>query len=184
MLTAGPASLKALAHEFSIEASKDRADRANIDFLLRMIEDYRLLARAKAAMDSGAEITMTQHERIRAARVLSQQTNIYFMVDEQRGLIKVGRSGDVGRRLRDMRREYGSHVRAVTACPGPPELEECLHRVLSDCREVGEWFKPSEQLLDVMGACAEAGLSGVIAAAMNIETKRLKSSARHGIMPT
>lgn len=184
MLTAGPASLNVHAHDFSIDASKERADRANIEYLRGLIADYRLLARAQRAADMGEEIEMTLPERIRAARVLSKQTNIYFMSDELRGLIKIGRSGDVGRRLRDMRRRYGRHVRAVTAFQGPPEMEECLHRVLKDSRAEGEWFAPSSQLLEIMAACAEGGLAAVIQEALDIETKRLKNLARHENMNT
>lgn len=72
---------------------------------------------------------------------------IYFVADEKRNLIKIGRSVNVRRRLAHLRHLCKTdHLRLMayfTDC----EYEWFVHQRYKDLRVFGEWFRPEPRLV-------------------------------------
>lgn len=173
MLAQGPRVLGVFANDFDVEALCGATRNNSVEFLISVMADYTLWARCQRDYEDGKEIKLPLADQIRMGRVISNDTNIYFIDDCERGLIKIGMSKNVTRRLRSLRKEFGGHLRLITSFAGPGDLETYLHRNLVDWRVTGEWFEPSDQLLSFAEACAEGGLKGVIHHAIKLEAERL-----------
>lgn len=177
MLTQGTQVLGVLANDFDIESLCDGARDNSIGFLRSVMADYTLWAGCQRDYEDGKELKLPLAEQIRMGRIISNDTNIYFIDDSQRGLIKIGMSRDIGRRMRSLRKEFGAHLRLIASFSGPGDMETYLHRRLSEWRVKGEWFTPCEQLLGFAEACADGGLKGVIMHAIKLEAEHLTRAA-------
>jgi hypothetical protein len=79
----------------------------------------------------------------------SQQTTayVYFVQAATTGLIKIGCTGNVKKRLLELQ-AMNSEVLTLLGCrPGSLEEEAFLHERFADLRRHGEWFKPATELL-------------------------------------
>lgn len=85
------------------------------------------------------------HIRLTAA---SPETWIYYIRVGVDGPIKIGLARDPMRRMRHLQsaNPYPLHLLAVE--PGTAEDEEQIHRAFMDARLRGEWFRPTEAVLD------------------------------------
>jgi hypothetical protein len=72
----------------------------------------------------------------------------YFCLNEQTGLVKIGRSKAPKKRIRDLETAAGVPLRLVLTFSGNRELE--FHRQFSHCRSNGEWFRLHADLLDFL----------------------------------
>lgn len=72
-------------------------------------------------------------------------SSVYLMISHQSGLIKIGRSFNPKRRLKDLR-STDSTIELVGAWPSEDALltESLLHKLYKDNRVFGEWFDLSE----------------------------------------
>lgn len=67
---------------------------------------------------------------------------VYFMADEETGLIKIGISTNVKQRQAAVARNIGRKVALIGSLPGTFATETRLHRILAPHRFNGEWFRP------------------------------------------
>jgi hypothetical protein len=63
------------------------------------------------------------------------------------GLYKIGFSGNLRKRLRQIETASGSKVQLISSVAGDEKLESQLHRLFEDSRQVGEWFDPTPEIL-------------------------------------
>lgn len=84
-------------------------------------------------------------------------SDLYVMQNEF-GLIKIGRSTNVMRRMRALQGTEMCRIQLVGIVEGAGHLEESTHIALDDFRLIGEWFDGGEdarnaiiQLLDMKG---------------------------------
>lgn len=75
---------------------------------------------------------------------------VYFARLAECELIKIGKTGHAGRRLGQLRREYGQDFEYLTVARAGPCTERTLHFVFRAQRVVGEWFQPTQHLLDLI----------------------------------
>lgn len=80
---------------------------------------------------------------------------VYFLVDEPMSAVKIGRTVDTVRRLRELQVGGTSKLKYLGWIPGGSEQEGALHRVMAEHRIRGEWFRltPAVRVL-IEGACA------------------------------
>ncbi len=72
---------------------------------------------------------------------------IYFAVRASDGAIKIGWTGDVLRRVRELRRDEGCSVELAACLPGAKPDELRLHATFAADRLGGEWFRASPDLV-------------------------------------
>lgn len=66
-------------------------------------------------------------------------SGVYF-VHRPDGLVKIGYSSDVQRRMVELRRRFQCELTLLAVIPGDRDLERDLHDEHRDARRVGEWF--------------------------------------------
>jgi Meiotically up-regulated gene 113 len=71
-----------------------------------------------------------------------REPGIYFVREEETGLIKVGCSGDVPRRIAELQASHPFQLTLIARLPvkGFFTAEKIIHRYLHDKRARGEWF--------------------------------------------
>lgn len=65
---------------------------------------------------------------------------VYVLGSPGSSLVKIGRSDDVGRRVKAIQNMSPLPLTVLWSTPGGAELEARLHRVFADHRKHGEWF--------------------------------------------
>ena len=70
---------------------------------------------------------------------------VYFVANEQ-GLIKIGTSANVEKRMDALQTSSPSKLTLMLTVPGGVELETLLHRRFKHLRESGEWFNGTKEL--------------------------------------
>lgn len=73
--------------------------------------------------------------------------NVYF-VQAASGHIKVGVARDVARRIAEIGANHPEPLRLLGTMTGGYGHEHYVHRLFHEDRRHGEWFKPSQRLLD------------------------------------
>lgn len=66
---------------------------------------------------------------------------VYFLLDEDRGFIKVGYSQDPTGRVKRLATGSGSQMKLLACIEGTRDLETQLHRQFKPYRIKGEWFR-------------------------------------------
>ena len=78
-------------------------------------------------------------------------TNIYFIGNVELGAVKIGKSIDPQKRLDDLQTGNSRNLVLYGVIDNvTPELENTLHKILSDIRLKGEWFKLTDKLIQFM----------------------------------
>lgn len=67
------------------------------------------------------------------------------------GPIKIGETGDIGRRLAALSACSPYPLEVVAMLPGHPATEAALHRLFAAAHSHGEWFNPEPAVLAVVG---------------------------------
>lgn len=73
---------------------------------------------------------------------------VYFI--EGDGVIKIGFSTDVGKRLADLRTGTAAKIELIEYARASREVERAIHQILASERVRGEWFKASDKTIDLM----------------------------------
>lgn len=68
---------------------------------------------------------------------------VYFIQQGRAGPIKIGRSRDPIRRLRQLQTAHSEPLRLLHAEPGDPQDETQAHELFAEARIAGEWFRPT-----------------------------------------
>jgi hypothetical protein len=84
---------------------------------------------------------------------------IYFIQAKSGGLIKIGFSIDLKRRLRTLQSHSPLPLKIVGSMDGSLEMEKEIHGKFNKTRERGEWFYPSEKLIKFIGFYDETKLA-------------------------
>lgn len=87
---------------------------------------------------------------------MSNRNYVYFIRDDNSGLVKIGRSYNPEKRRKQLQSELHGHdlvILGTMECPAYVEAE--LHYKFKDYRENGEWFRPEFQLMEYISLHAE-----------------------------
>lgn len=76
---------------------------------------------------------------------------VYFALDTDAWLLKVGRSFNGNRRLRQLENGSGRHLKLLGTVPGAEAAERKMHEALTTwdptCRVGGEWFRVTPEVV-------------------------------------
>lgn len=92
---------------------------------------------------------------------MSERT-LYFLFNEWTGLIKVGIANDVANRLETLECAAGVRLQVLSTLEQSADLEKPLHQALFATREVGEWFRPSADLVAIARAPSRESIDVLI----------------------
>lgn len=73
---------------------------------------------------------------------------IYFAKRESDGLIKIGTSKNVRRRIYALQKELDESLHLLATCEGSYTAERSIHNSLTDYRIEGEWFSDCKEVRD------------------------------------
>jgi len=78
---------------------------------------------------------------------------VYFLREwgNDESPIKIGFSGDITERVRQLRYTTGLDLELLAWFPATLSVERDLHKRFAASRVRGEWFKPTKELLDAIG---------------------------------
>lgn len=74
-------------------------------------------------------------------------SSVYFAQCISTGLIKIGVSVDVTKRIKQIEQASCRRLSLLGTIPGNISIERRLHKQWSACREMGEWFAPNAEML-------------------------------------
>jgi hypothetical protein len=78
------------------------------------------------------------------------KSKVYFLLDEESNLLKIGRTLDVTSRRRTLETMSGRKLTLIGSIKGGAEMESYFHRMYKPYRCEGEWFRlPSEFIEDI-----------------------------------
>lgn len=82
-------------------------------------------------------------------RLNNNSLNIYFVKNKETGLIKIGSSVDVERRLLELKRQYKSELELLFVSIKYPQTKETeLHNLFKEKQKINEWYALSKSDLD------------------------------------
>ena len=73
---------------------------------------------------------------------------VYFIEDANGGLVKIGYATDITRRLQTLQTATSHKLKLLGLTFGGPEKEKEIQEKFQHLRIVGEWFRPSIELLN------------------------------------
>lgn len=79
---------------------------------------------------------------------------VYFIQAVQLGLVKIGFSSNVPKRLLSLKTGCPDDLVILKIIPGGQEIERVLHKKFADIRVKGEWFSPSDELMSFIAGVA------------------------------
>lgn len=80
---------------------------------------------------------------------------VYFMQGVDGGFIKIGYSFNVAYRLKQLQCISPVQIKVLATIEGEKEFESFLHKEFAGCRHHGEWFHPTQSLMDFIERRAE-----------------------------
>lgn len=84
-----------------------------------------------------------------------QDGRVYFVQAGDGGNIKIGVSGNPETRVAGLQTGSDEPLRILATIPGGRAVEKELHRRFAALRVKGEWFRPEQELLDLIRTSAE-----------------------------
>jgi hypothetical protein len=96
---------------------------------------------------------------------------VYFIQNEETGAIKIGQAQRPSQRLAELQVGNSSKLRLLGTIL---DYELSLHCKFSACRLIGEWFKPTINLLDFLHELGFYPLTETTSATEQLATKRLR----------
>lgn len=103
-----------------------------------------------------------QGEKAKIVAGLKNASSVYFVTCENSGLIKIGHTKNLKKRLGSLQIGSASKLSLITATTFRPELEKFIHKHLESEHVRGEWFNPSEKTLSVIETLINKGLPALI----------------------
>jgi hypothetical protein len=91
--------------------------------------------------------------------------DLYFMRNGLTGHIKIGSTGNVRRRLREIELAVGQPIDLLAVVPRGGHLEMPLHASLIELRRVGEWFDSTPKLMALIEDLVESRCPSDVVAA-------------------
>lgn len=81
---------------------------------------------------------------------------VYFVRRSKDGLIKIGHSDNVARRLTDLQSELQDKITLLATSSGGAAFEKSLHDRFARFRIIGEWFLPDESILNCIAELSQS----------------------------
>lgn len=107
-------------------------------------------AAALAAQQEAKERAEWEREQARLLKDANEKTFVYFIVDWQRSAVKIGVSAKPEQRLREVQTGNPHPLDLALIVPGGYALERRLHQQYAPIRLSGEWFKLTQELVDLI----------------------------------
>jgi len=82
---------------------------------------------------------------------------VYFIQAGDGGPIKIGTATDVAKRLSTLQTAHHEKLRVVATIDGGRERELAVHANFAEDRLHGEWFRPSERVLEFIDRSKDPG---------------------------
>ena len=93
-----------------------------------------------------------------SASALPSRERVYFIRSERGGPIKIGRSVQVGARLRTFQTAHADRLVVLATAPGDRHTEHALHQRFSRWHVDGEWYEDAPDVLACVEYVAREGL--------------------------
>jgi hypothetical protein len=112
-----------------------------------------------------------------------KKSHLYFIRNPFTGLIKIGISRNVDARLYDLECSSGVPLELLRVIDAGVDHEQPLHQAFGDCRALGEWFFPCEDLHQLIAGTIEVAevlsrRAHIIAAANAAKLERMSIEAK------
>lgn len=136
-----------MERERKMHAERLRLDREHaheqMELNRQLAEQQKEFARERAKLQAQYEANIIR--AVEAAR--AESSVVYYIRRDSDGLIKIGTSRTLAKRLATLKRESGP-LRLLATVGGAHREENALHRQFADLRAEGEWFRPEMPLLE------------------------------------
>lgn len=88
---------------------------------------------------------------------------VYFLRERRKnGFIKIGNTTDLPGRTRSLQQGNPHELKIIATIPGCPKVEDTIGKNLEAFRFRGEWFEPSDEVLDYIKKIQRVDPEGII----------------------
>lgn len=130
----------------------DDSKQAALDAAIRQIEEhFAPLPRPKIPAKRVPHVVRRGARRDAPDLPWGATPSLYMMQCTTCGLVKVGLSGDYRLRRVELEKSTGHTLTVLGFDYGTFEIESWAHAILSRWRVEGEWYRPSEEVLEYAG---------------------------------
>lgn len=137
-----------------------------------MFKDIDMMVELEEKLSRKERIALDDEEKMRMFRAVRCATNIYFISAPSQGLIKIGKANNVHNRLITLRSGSPAELNLLASVRFFPVMEKFLHKQLAAHKSHGEWFKATDEVLNVVEAALDHGSRGIMEA-LNIDIASL-----------
>lgn len=98
---------------------------------------------------------------------------VYFIQGENGGAIKIGYTYNIDQRIASLQTGYPDKLLVLADIPGDEVVESELHKIFSEYKLRGEWFKPSDELISFIRHIRKAKLKLIDGGLMVSRNKKI-----------
>lgn len=127
-----------------------------------LIESVLLLEKVREKRKKGEHVKLTLEEKKRLYVVAYSLTTVYFIAAADAGMIKIGKTTDLNKRLATLRTMSPVPLEVACTISYDDRLEWRLHTHFSKYRSHGEWFYAEKEIVDFMRGYKDKGIQFVV----------------------
>ena len=127
-----------------------------------ILDDVLLLEKVKDSVKSGKTIRLSLDQRKRLFVLHNCVTTVYFVAAPDAGLIKIGKTGDMEKRLSALANGSPVPLELICTVQYHDDLERRIHRHLAEYRAHGEWFYADKPVLSFVRSVRDKGIAWVV----------------------
>jgi hypothetical protein len=113
-------------------------------------DDAQMIMRALTAAKEKKTVNATAEEKEKIIKYSLEVYSTYFMAAVDAGLIKIGRTRSMKKRMLTLSSQSPVPLKLVASVAYDANFEKRLHFYFKDLRSHGEWFKADEPLLEFL----------------------------------
>lgn len=127
-----------------------------------LIENVKQLEDVKRQVEAGGSPVLSLEDKKRLYVTANALTTVYFIAAVDAGVIKIGRTNNIDKRLATLRTFSPVELKLVCTVNYDDGLEKRIHQHLKEYRSHGEWFYADKPVLDFIRGYQQHGIVWVV----------------------
>lgn len=126
------------------------------------LKDVQLMRECRRSMEAGIHLPLTMEQKKRLYVLSSSLATVYFVAAPSVGMIKIGKTGNLPKRLATLKTFSPVPLELVMTIDYDEFLESRIHRYLAEYRSHGEWFSLCDPVRGFIRAYEKHGLEWLV----------------------
>lgn len=115
------------------------------------------LERFERAFEAGHRPKLSNKQQRTLLEAMHSATYVYFILCESAGLVKIGKTSDPKKRFGALCTQSPVPLRMLCCFRSHDQMEGFLHAYFAEQRHHGEWFRLTDEMVDMMDGVSTSG---------------------------